>query len=213
MTRTALVAGGTGLTGSLLLRQLAADPDYVQVRAMGRRAPAYDAGKIRLLVTGFDKLEGLSPELAVDDVFCCLGTTLKKAGSLAAFERVDYHMVVDLARAAHKAGARQFIVMSAAGTSATSPAPYSRVKARMEAAVSEIPFEAVHILRPSLILGSRAERRPAEHIAQIVAQLLSPLLVGPLRKYRAVQAADIASAMITVAKSGARGVHVHHLPL
>ncbi len=213
MTRTALVAGATGLIGGILIRQLASRNDYSEVRVIGRRPPNYDAGTIRFVQSSFERLDDMAEVLKVDDVYCCLGTTLRKAGSLAAFERVDYHMVVDLARAAHKAGAKRFIVVSAAGSSPNSPAPYSRVKARMEQAVSEVPFESVHLLRPSLILGDRTERRPAERVAQILAPLLSPLMVGPLKKYRPIHAKDVASAMVSLATRGEPGVHVHHLPL
>jgi uncharacterized protein YbjT (DUF2867 family) len=213
MSRIALVAGATGLVGAALLRRLLDDPDYAEVRALGRRPPSLEAGKIRFVHTDFGNLAELGAELAVDDVFCCLGTTLRAAGSRAAFERVDYHMVVDLARAAQRAGARQFLVVSAAGASARSPAFYSRVKARMEATVSSLPFEAVHVVRPSLLLGARGEHRPGERLAQQVAPLLSPLLRGPLAKYRAVTAGEVAAALQQLARSGARGAHVHHLPL
>lgn len=213
MTRTALVAGATGLIGSLLLRQLASRRDYAEVRVLGRRPPAHEAGKIKFVMSDLSNLSSLGEALAVDDVFCCLGTTIRKAGSAAAFERVDYHMVVDLARAAHKAGAKRFIVVSAVGSSLNSPAPYSRVKARMEQAVADVPFEAVHILRPSLLLGQRAESRPAERAGQILAPLLAPFMLGPLKKYRPVHAREVASAMVALALTGASGVHAHHLPL
>jgi uncharacterized protein YbjT (DUF2867 family) len=213
MSRIAVIAGANGLVGAKLLRQLAARRDYREVRVLGRRPPKQEAGKIRFVATDFVKLDALGDVLAADDVFCCLGTTLRKAGSEAAFERVDYHMVVELARAAHKAGAQRFLVVSSAGASARSPAFYSRTKARMEKAVGEVPFAAVHVVRPSLLLGAREEFRPAEWLGQKIAPLLAPALVGPLRKYRPVRAEDVASALVTLAVRGAPGVHVHHLPL
>lgn len=213
MSRTAVVAGATGLVGSLLLPRLAASADYAEIRVLGRRAPAHADGKVRFVATDFTDLGAHAAQLAVDDVFCCLGTTRRKAGSQAAFERVDYHMVVDLARAARKAGAKRFLVVSAVGASGRAAAFYSRVKGRMEKAVGELPFEAVHIVRPSLLLGERGERRPAEKLGQLVAPLLTPLLSGPLKKYRAIDADEVAAALVTLARSPATGVHVHHLPL
>jgi uncharacterized protein YbjT (DUF2867 family) len=213
MARTALVAGATGLVGSALLQLLAADAGYREVRVLGRRPPAQAGGKARFIESDFANLAALSRELAVDDVFCCLGTTIRKAGSQEAFERVDYHMVVDLARAAQQAGAKRFIVVSAVGASERAAAFYSRVKGRMERAVRELPFEAVHIVRPSLLLGDRAERRPGEQAAQVVAPWLAPMLRGPLAKYRAVRADDVAAALVTLARRPAKGAHVHHLPL
>lgn len=213
MSRTTVLAGATGLVGDALLRQLAGRPEYAELRVLGRRPPAVEAGHIRFAATDFGDFASLGATLAADDVFCCLGTTIRKAGSEAAFERVDYHMVVDLARAAHKAGARRFVVVSAAGAALKSPAFYSRVKARMEQAVADVPFEAVHILRPSLLLGHRKEWRPAEWLAQQVAPLLARFLIGPARKYRPIAADDVARAMIALALRGRTGVHVHHLPL
>ena len=213
MPRTAVVAGATGMVGTLLLRQLATSADYSEVRVLGRRAPAQAHPKFRFVETDFEDLSKQAAALAADDVFCCLGTTLRKAGSQPAFERVDYHMVVDLARAAHKAGARRFLVVSAVGASEHSPAFYSRVKGRMEQAVAAVGFEAVHIVRPSLLLGERSERRPAERISQLVAPLLSPLLAGPLKKYRAVDGGAVATALVQLARRPDTGVHVHHLPL
>jgi uncharacterized protein YbjT (DUF2867 family) len=213
MARIALVAGATGLVGGLLLRRLANGTDYDEVRVIGRRPTSHEHGKFRFIVSDFSDLSARAADLAVDDVFCCLGTTIRAAGSRPAFERVDYHMVVDLARATQKAGARKFLVVSAVGASQRSAAFYSRVKGRMEAAVSALAFEAVHIVRPSLILGERQESRPAEDVAQRVAPLLSALFVGPLKKYRAISAADIAEALVTLARSPMKGAHVHHLPL
>lgn len=213
MARIALVAGATGLVGMALLRRLTADADYREVRVLGRRAPPEAGGKVRFVESDFSNLDALARELAVDDVFCCLGTTIRKAGSQAEFERVDFHMVVALARAAHRAGAKRFLVVSAVGASEHAAAFYSRVKGRMEKAVRELPFEAVHLVRPSLLLGDRAERRPGEQAAQVLAPWLSPLLRGPLAKYRAIPADEVAAALVTLARRPAKGAHVHHLPL
>lgn len=213
MSRTAVLAGATGLVGGALLRQLFAHRDYRAVTVLGRRPPEQKAGKLKFIATDFSNLDTLSAELEADDVFCCLGTTLRQAGSQAAFERVDYHMVVDLARAARKAGVKKFLVVSAVGTSLRSPAFYPRTKARMEQAVSEAGFETVHILRPSLLLGARRESRPAEKLFQILAPLYSPFLLGPLRKYRPVHAEAVAAALLALAVCKDHGVHIHHLPL
>lgn len=213
MTRTALVAGPTGLVGQKLLQRLLLDPAYTEVRALSRRALAQSHARLRVIQTDYYNLAALGEALKVDDVFCCLGTTLRTAGSRAAFEDVDLRMVVELARASRAAGARHFLVVSAVGASERSAAFYSRVKGRMEAAVSALDFEAVHIVRPSLLLGARAESRPGEALAQKVMPALAPLLRGPLEKYRAVEAADVAEALLRLALRGDRGVHVHHLPL
>jgi uncharacterized protein YbjT (DUF2867 family) len=213
MSRTALLAGPTGLVGQHLLKRLLANPRYQRVKALSRRPLGHEEAKLELVQTDYKDLAQLGAKLDADDVFCCLGTTMRKAGSRAAFERVDYHMVVDLARAAKAAGAKQFLVVSAVGASSRSPAFYSRVKARMEQAVADTEFDAVHILRPSLLLGERAEQRIAEDIAQRLVPLILPLFVGPLKKYKPVKADEVAAAMEQLAASQARGMHIHHLPL
>ena len=213
MSRTAVVAGATGLVGGALLRQLAAQREYTQINVLGRKPPPQEAGKLKFVYSDFSNLDEIAAQLTVDDVYCCLGTTIRKAGSEAAFERVDYHMVVDLARTAKKAGAKKFLVVSAVGASLKSPAFYPRVKARMEQAVSEIGFEAVHIVRPSLLLGAREELRPAEKLFQWLAPLYSPFMLGPLRMYRPIRADEVAGAMLSLALGNQTGAHVHHLPL
>ncbi|MGH8461458.1 MAG: NAD-dependent epimerase/dehydratase family protein [Stenotrophobium sp.] len=213
MSRIALVAGATGLVGEQLLKQLLAGDTYTRIIVLTRRSLALEDGRVHTVLTDFSKLDALGAALRADDVFCCLGTTLKTAGSKVAFERVDYHMVVDLARATRAQGAEQFLVISAAGTAANSPSFYSRVKAHMEQDVTAVGFDSLHILRPSLLLGERSEARRGERAAQILMPALSPLLLGGLKKYRAVSASDVAAAMLQLAARNQRGAHIHHLPL
>jgi uncharacterized protein YbjT (DUF2867 family) len=213
MTRTAVVAGATGLTGRRLVEQLRADARWTRVTALlrGPDRPAPAGLDTRLF--DFSHPAGSPELLAVDDLFCCLGTTLAKAGSREAFAAVDETMVVELAGAARNAGCRQLIVVSALGASRWSPSFYSRVKARMEAQVSALGFDAVHIMQPSLLLGDRSERRVAERAAQRIAPYVGALMVGPLAQARPVAVDELAAAMIAVAASGLRGVHRHRLPL
>ncbi len=211
--RTALIAGATGLIGNLLLQRLLNDPGYGEVRVLSRRPLNVTNPRLRVLLSDYSDLSSLAEALNADDVFCCLGTTIKAAGSRAAFEDVDYRMVAELAQESRAAGAKRFLVVSAVGASERAMAFYSRVKGRMERVVSALDFEAVHILRPSLLLGERSEHRPGEVMAQKLAPLMAPLLSGPLARYRAVAADDVAAAMQMLAQSGKHGVHLHHLPL
>jgi uncharacterized protein YbjT (DUF2867 family) len=212
MPRTALIAGSTGLIGSYLLPLLLDSPAYGRVIAVTRSPLRQSHAKLANPTSDFEHLGTLRQQLAADDVFCCLGTTTAKAGGKAGLERVDYHMVLDLARTARAAGAQQFLVVSAVGAALRSPAFYSRVKARMEQGVAEAGFATVHILQPSLLLGPRAEPRPAEDLAQKLAPLVVPLCIGPLSKYRPVRAEAVAAAMLALALQPAAGVHIHHYP-
>ena len=180
---------------------------------MGRRAPELEAPTLEFLQTELGDLRRQADRLVADDAYCCLGTTLKAAGSKAAFERVDFHMVLDFARAAREAGARRLFLVSSLAASPRSPFYYSRVKGRTEQAVIEIGFETVHILRPSLLLGERRESRPGEALAQRLAPWVRGLLSGPLRPYRAIPAQEVAQAMQDLSRREDRGVHIHTLPL
>lgn len=213
MSRTALVAGATGLIGQQLLRRLLDSGAYARIKVLTRRPLHIEDSRIETLQTDFSDLVSL--DLKADDVYCCLGTTLREAGSREAFERVDFHLVNNLAVAARAQGAQQFLVISAIGSSTASPSFYSRVKGRMEAAVSALGYRTVHILQPSLLLGARNNRirRPAEDLAQKLSSVVMPLFVGPLKKYRPVRAEEVADAMLKLAFDGERGVHRHELPL
>jgi uncharacterized protein YbjT (DUF2867 family) len=123
---------------------------------------------------------------------------MAKAGSREAFRRVDYDYPLALGRAARAAGAQKFLVVTALGADAKSRIFYNRVKGEVEQALAGLGFPELHVFRPSLLLGERGERRPAERIAMALAKPLGKVLVGPLEKYRAIDAAHVARAMVLV---------------
>ena len=161
-------------------------------------------------MTTFDNL---GPELSnnqVDDVYCCLGTTIKKAGSQEAFKKVDHTLVVTVAGLMKKHGAEQFPVISAMGANKDSKVFYNRVKGEMEAALQELGYPCLRIIRPSLLLGPREEFRLGEKLAVILTPLLKPILLGSLKKYRPVEAEKVAQFMVKVAREkSVVGVHVY----
>jgi uncharacterized protein YbjT (DUF2867 family) len=211
----ALVAGATGAVGRTLVYQLLEDPRFTLVHVVARRATGRQHPRLVEFVTDFDDLEDFSrrhPQLfSVDAVFCCLGTTMRAAGSRTAFEKVDYHHVLKLAELASARRVPRFLMISAVGADPKALAYYSRVKGRAERAVAQLPFTSLHILRPSLLMGPRDEHRPGEAAAQKLAPLLSPFLRGPLAKYRPVQTRDVAAEMIRLAKQDRPGAYIHHL--
>lgn len=209
MSRTALVAGASGLVGGHVLRLLLAEPGYERVTIFVRRELPLSNRKLVQRVVEFDRLAELGDFPRVHDVFCCLGTTIAQAGSQAAFRHVDFTYVVELARAASRHRAAQFLLVSALGAAARSRVFYNRVKGETEDAVQRVPFEGVHIFRPSLLLGARAERRPAERVASIAVRALSWALIGPLARYRPIRAETVARAMVRRGREGSRGVHVY----
>jgi uncharacterized protein YbjT (DUF2867 family) len=193
---TILFAGATGLVGSRLLPLL---PDAIPV---GRRA----TGRAGEIVADFAALPALPPaEIAIS----ALGTTIRVAGSQAAFRAVDYDAVMAFARAAKAAGVTHFIVITAVGADVGSSVFYSRVKGEVERDLAAIGFARLDIVQPGLIFGPRAERRPVEAFFQWLAPVLNPLLVGGLDKYGGISADDVAAAIAAVAKAGGSGVHLH----
>jgi uncharacterized protein YbjT (DUF2867 family) len=143
------------------------------------------------------------------DVFCCLGTTIRQAGSRDAFSKVDFTYVHDVARLAARAGATQLLLVSAVGANAGSRVFYNQVKGKVEDAVRALPLHGIHIFRPSLLLGERAESRPGERIATIVSRALMWAFVGPLARYRPIAGETVARAMVRVAKEGRAGAQVY----
>ncbi|HEY6091253.1 MAG TPA: NAD(P)H-binding protein [Gemmatimonadales bacterium] len=208
VSRTALVAGATGLVGSHVLNFLLADDTWAHVVTVGRRTSPQRHEKLEQRVVDLGALEAMADLPHCDDVFCCLGTTIKQAGSQPAFRRVDQAFVLALARAGLRAGATQFLLVSAVGADPESRIFYSRVKGETESGVRKLPYRAVQIFRPSLLLGARAEFRLGERIALILAPVMPVVLPGRLRRYRPIQAATVARAMLQIAREAPRGPNV-----
>jgi uncharacterized protein YbjT (DUF2867 family) len=196
------------LVGNYVLLFLLADPGWSRVITVGRRATPTQHAKLDQRVLDLGELETVTDLPSVDDVFCCLGTTIKQAGSQQAFRRVDHEYVLGLARAGLRAGATQFVLVSAIGADPESRVFYSRVKGETEAAVRNLPYRGVQIFRPSLLLGARPEFRLGERIAMLGAPVMTGLLFGRLRRYRPIQAATVARAMVTIAHEAPRGPNV-----
>lgn len=191
-----------------MLRRLLADEAYERVTAFVRKELPESHRKLVQRVVDFDRLAELADFPRAQDVFCCLGTTMNRAGSPAAFRRVDFTYVRELARVASQHRASQFLLVSALGANPTSRVFYNRVKGEAEEAVRRFPFDGIHIFRPSLLLGERAEVRLGELIAITLSRGISFALIGPLGKYRPIEAAAVARAMIAVARRELRGVDV-----
>lgn len=203
--RSALLLGATGLVGGHCLELLLGSDRYRRVVVLGRRRLDRRLPRLEQHQVDFDRLAEHAALFRVDDVYCCLGTTIARAGSQEAFRRVDHDYVVEAARLASDAGAEQFLLVSALGADPGSRVFYNRVKGETEAAVKRFSFRALWILRPSLLLGERAEFRLGERIAAQASRLVQWLLVGRLRRYRPVPADDVAAAMLRLAAAEGTG--------
>ncbi|MCB1824708.1 MAG: NAD(P)H-binding protein [Candidatus Competibacteraceae bacterium] len=192
------------------MTQLLADDDIGQVTIFARHPMEQAHPKLTVHLVDFDQLRDHAGAIEADTVLCCLGTTHRAAGSPEAFAKVDHIYVAELARLAAARGVPCFVLVSAVGADPSSPVFYNRVKGRAEAAVSELPFKAVHLLRPALLLGEHREARLVEDWSQRLAPLWTPFLWGPFSRYRPVPAETVATKMIELAKSHQEGVHIHH---
>jgi uncharacterized protein YbjT (DUF2867 family) len=208
MTKSALLLGASGLVGGHCLRFLLEDRAYGKVVAWVRKPLSLEHDKLEQRVVDFEHLASYAHLTKVNDVFCCLGTTIKKAGSQEAFRQVDFDYPLEIAKLASKNGVEQFLMITAMGANPRSRIFYNRVKGEVEAAITKLSFKTIDIFRPSLLLGEREERRLGEKIGEPLLKSLKFLLVGPWRKYRALEAQIVARAMVEVAKQNFPGVNI-----
>lgn len=198
---TAIVAGSTGLIGSYLVDALQSDERYGEVVLLNRSAKIFNSNKVKEVLVDFNQLDNLTLEVKADVAFCCLGTTMKKAGSKDAFYKVDFTYCLEFAKLSKKQGAKKFILVSSLGADAKSSNFYLKVKGQTEEAIEQLGFEAFYvIMRPSMLLGDRKESRLGEAIGKAVMTTFDFLLAGPFKKYKAIHGKKVAAAM---AKAGA----------
>ena len=205
--KTALIAGYSGLIGAELLNMLLNSAKYDKIIALGRRKIEMQHPKLEQLQVDFNKLE-LNEK--VDDVYCCLGTTIKKAGSQEKFRLVDYQFPMNLAIAGLGAGAKAFLIVTAHGADSKSSIFYNRVKGEVEDGIRSLDYPKIEILRPSLLIGDREENRLGESLGQFFMKAFSFLFVGPLKNIKAVKGTSVARALLHYANDGSQGASVHY---
>ncbi len=202
--KTACVIGASGLVGKALVQQLLVHPGYKQVTCLVRRplnAADYPdpEGKLQPVVIDFDVLQDYQGYFTVNHVFCALGTTIKKAGSRAAFRRVDFEFIHVCAQLARAQRAKGFVWVSSVGANKHSKNFYLKVKGELESSIISMPqLQHAAAVRPSLLLGQRNEYRRAEQWGINIANALSFCFKGPLAKYKPVHASTVAAQMITL---------------
>jgi uncharacterized protein YbjT (DUF2867 family) len=207
--RVALVAGATGLVGRAVLAGLLADKSYRAVHCVGRRALPLQHPKLVQHTVDFKAAAPFAALPHVDDVFIALGTTIKVAGSQAAFKAIDFEAIVAVAQAARAQGATKLGVVSAMGADPKSAIFYNRVKGEMEQALRDMGFKTLVIARPSMLAGDRgALKQPdrlGERLGLMAMHWLNPIIPN---NYRSIQASAVANALVKAVKSGKPGVHV-----
>ncbi len=205
----AVIAGATGLVGSNVLRRLLQDPAFESVLAVARKPLALTHPKLKVvLIQDLQELPSKKDELRGDAYFCCLGTTIKTAGSQEAFRRVDFDAVVEFGKIAKAHWARSFVLVSAAGSDANSSIFYSRVKGEAESALVALELHRLVIARPGLLIGDRSETRPAERAGIVLARAVSGIIPRAIWKRLATEVDPLAQILIHEAKTPGTGVKV-----
>jgi uncharacterized protein YbjT (DUF2867 family) len=196
--RTAIVFGATGMVGNILLEELINSADYSVIKIFVREPTGISEPKVQEIITDVSDPASYSAEITGDDIFICLGTTIKKAGSVANMEKIDRDLPVQIAGLARKNGIKNIAVVSSIGAAKTSRNYYLRIKGEMETGILKLDFDNTVIVRPSMLLGERKERRRGEMVGKVVMKTFQPVLIGKLLKYRAIHAGDVARAMILI---------------
>jgi uncharacterized protein YbjT (DUF2867 family) len=210
MSCIATLIGASGLIGSNLLNLLLNDPDYSQVKIAVRKSTGIHHPKLEEYIIDFSSNEAIEKTIAGSHVvFCSVGTTQSKVkGDKAAYSKVDYDIPVAAATAANQHHATRFILVSAIGANAKSNNFYLQLKGEVEEKLAGMSsIKSICVMQPSLLLGSRNEKRPGEKIGQLLMPLFSFLLIGSLKKYRPIQAIDVAKAMLAAGKSEREGFY------
>lgn len=205
--RVALLAGASGHVGRYVLDAALDAPDFGRVFAITRRPLGREHPRLANRIVQFDKLESQLKGVTAQVALCCLGTTLKQAGSQQAFRQVDVDYVLAFARAAQAAGVKRFIIVTSAGAEPESKHFYLRVKAEVERALEKLQFESLDILQPGPILGFRGDRRLTDLAATLLMPLFNPFLTGARLPIRGIPARTVAAAMVGAARSGRKGVY------
>lgn len=207
--RTAILLGASGLVGGFCLRTLVDDPTYTRVMLFGRRQlPALTRAKVSQRVGDLASFTA-GDFRGAQDIYIALGTTIAKAGSQAEFRRIDLEMPLHLASEAARAGVEQLVMVTSVGADPHSKNFYLRTKGELEQEIANLPFTAIHILRPSLLVGKRAEFRLGESLVMAIAPALDLLTLGPWRRYHSIKAPVVGRAMFGAAQQNMAGTHVY----
>ena len=198
--KTAIIIGATGLVGNQLTKNLLNDNRYKTVKIFIRKSSGITHPKLEEHVVDFEKLEQWKNNITGDELYSAMGTTIKKAGSKEAQYKIDFTYQYECAKAASENGVGKYLLVSSAGANSKSGNFYLRIKGELDEKVSELPFKQINIFRPSFLAGERKESRRGEAIGISAVNFLAKI-IPPLRKYRPIEAAKVAEAMIKTANT------------
>ena len=200
--KTALLFGSSGLVGGHLLNQLIKDTNYSKIKLFVRSVPEIRYPKVEIIKADFSNLQNHKEDIKGDDCFVCIGTTKKNAPNKDEYKRVELDIPKEIAKIAKSNLVNSFIFVSALYANPKSLGDYVRFKGLVEQELKELNFPKLGIMRPSFLIGNRKEKRASETIGIFVFKLLSPLLLGPLKKMKPIHSETVARAMIAVIQNG-----------
>ena len=207
--RKALIVGSSGLVGSYCLQELLKESTYDTVIALNRKRLAVSDKKLVQHLVDFDRLDDYKDIIHGNDVYCTLGTTIRRAGSRENFRKVDFDYPLRVAQIAALNGAKRLAVVTAIGANPASRFFYLRVKGELEAELSKLPFKALHLIRPAWLVGKRSERRLREEFGIAIGKFFSLMVVGRWKNLRSTEASTVARAMVVACLSDLSGVQIH----
>ncbi|QRR04010.1 NAD(P)H-binding protein [Dyadobacter sandarakinus] len=209
--KNAIVFGASGFIGSFLLGELLSSPDYAQVTAVVRHALPISHPKLKTLIADYDTLPALKDQIMADEVFIALGTTRKNTPDQRKYYEVDHDYPVLAAKIAKERGARAVFIVTSVGANAGSSTFYIRTKGETERDIIALGMEQTHIFRPSMLMGSRMEKRTLEKLLINTFSIVNPLLFSKkLKVYKGIEGRDVARAMVAAARKPVVKIKVYH---
>ena len=197
--KTALLFGATGLVGGHVLNQLIQNDNYSKIKIFVRSSIQINNSKIEAIQTDFNNLEKYRNDITGEDCFFCIGTTRKNSPNKNEYERVEFNIPTQIAQIAKSNSIKSFFFVSSGYADPKSSGDYLKFKGLVEQEIKNQNFDKIGIMRPSFLLGNRKEKRIGEKFGIILFKLLTPILVGPLRKMRPIKAEIVAKAMVKLA--------------
>lgn len=207
--KTAVVLGASGLVGSKLVDVLLKSKEYSKVIIFVRKKIELSNSKLIQYSIDFNSIDLYTEYIKGDDFFCCIGTTIKKAKTRENFMKIDYNYPVKFAEIAKENGMKNFLLITSIKANPKSSNYYLKTKGILEKRIQEMKFSGTFIFRPSILLGKRKEIRIGEKVGGIILSFFSIFLLGRLKKYKPIQAAQVAYAMYKTAQENLLNVHIY----
>jgi uncharacterized protein YbjT (DUF2867 family) len=209
MSYRVILVGASGLIGSNLLSELIQSEEISEVLLLIRKSTGISNPKVKELILNFDELNTYSSEIQGDIMYSCLGTTKRETPDSKLYRKIDLEYPLNLAKLGLKNGLSQFHVISSLGADSESSNSYLKLKGELEQELKKLDIPSLHIYQPSFLIGDRKKNRLADKIMKPIFRLINPLLIGKLKKYRSIKAADVAKVMLSQSIKDLKGTFIY----